>query len=600
MNLLSLSEITEKAQNAFKRFPITLIWAILGTFFCMFLLEDTDTDRFEENIDTVLTLVLGISWFIGIQFLIEQLKAPKKWKGLKIVVFGLLVAFFWYLPADGSKINDNPEFLIRFALYFFAGHLFVLFAPFLLKWDKRAYWNYLKSLTIAIGRSVFFSGVLCLGLVLALVSIDALFEANIRGERYGQLFIFCLGIVNTWIYLSDFPENILYNTNINFERALDVFVKYILIPLVLLYVVILYAYGFKILFDWELPKGWVSYLVTALALLGFVVHVIIDPVQKSSKAWTIQRFYPWFYVVLLPLVVLLFVAIFRRVADYGITENRYFVLIIAFWILGISLYLLMSKEKRLIVLPISLLVLALLTSFGFWGVFEISKNSQIRQFRKVFETVESNYKKATSEQFDQLKSILDYMHERESLPELDAITGIHLQNSFNDTLVEKWETQGWFDTTKVLDSLGITVSQEELDKKNPNGTFYSYYTDQYKIRNYNIGQFSYFSPIQFDSHNKNKREIGAFKVTFDSENVSLSLLANNDSSPALEIPLKKKLIALTRFGTDLYKVNEREMVLESENDSILVQLILTDINYNVKQDSVMVNNASALMFLKQK
>src|SRR5690606_2926956 len=117
-------------------------------------------------------------------------------------------------------------------------------------------------------RSAFFSGVLYIGLVLALLAIQALFNVSIPDRRFGQLFVFCLGIMNTWVYLSDFPKKVISLTDIYFNKPLEVFVKYILIPLILLYIVILYAYGFKIIFQWELPKGWVSYLVTALAILG--------------------------------------------------------------------------------------------------------------------------------------------------------------------------------------------------------------------------------------------------------------------------------------------------------------------------------------------
>jgi len=68
------------------------------------------------------------------------------------------------------------------------------------------------------------------------------------------------------------------------------FLFFALIPLVLLYIIILYAYSFKIIFQWELPKGWVSYLVTALALLGFLVQVIINPIQNTVKSWMINQF----------------------------------------------------------------------------------------------------------------------------------------------------------------------------------------------------------------------------------------------------------------------------------------------------------------------
>lgn len=600
MLLPSIAELADKAKIAFKRFPITLVWAIVGTFFCIFLLEDTTAERLEENTDILMTLILGVSWLIGIQFFVEQLKVQKIWGWLKLVILGLLFAFFWYMPSNGNELDDNIEFLIRFALFFIAGHLFVLFAPFALKWDKSAYWNYLKTMGTAIGRSLIFSGVLYLGLVLALAAIDALFEVQIRGERYGQLFVFCLGIVNTLIYLSDFPQNVHENKDIQFHRALEVFVKYILIPLVVLYLVILYSYGFKILLEWELPKGWVSYLVTALALLGFVVQVVVNPVQQTIKSWAINKFYPWFYILLLPLILLLFVAIFRRISDYGVTENRYFVVLLAFWILGISLYLLLAKKTRLILLPISIFILALFSAIGPWGALPVSKNSQINRFEKVLTAVRVNENMATVDQHEQLRSILNYLDERRALLKLEPIIGIAMRSAFKDSVDGELKAYVGLDTEKVLNALGVTISAKELSKIRPNGEYYIYNGNQNSIHNYDIKEFHYFAPITFKSINHAPLEIGEYDIRFNAEEVKLSFIHKRDISMTLELAMMEILIGLTEHGPDLSKLNEEQLTLQNQNNKILVKLIFTDLGFNSKKDSISINHASALLFLREK
>ncbi|NNE75687.1 MAG: DUF4153 domain-containing protein [Pricia sp.] len=597
MNFLSFPELTDKAQNAFKRFPLTLLWALIGTLSFMYFIHE-DEKLFEEQLGICLMFILGISWLMGTQFLIEQLGRPKKGMFLKLIVVGLLLAFYWHLP-EGTKIDDTPAFFIRFFLYFIAGHLFVLFAPFLLKWHKVAYWNYLKSTAMALSRSAFFSGVLFLGLVLTLAAIDALFEVNIPGQRYGQLFIFCVGVVNTWIYLSDFPLEIHQNTSIHFQKALEVLVKYILIPLVILYVLILYVYGLKIVLQWELPQGRVSYLITALAFLGFIVQVIINPVQKTLASWAINRFHPWFYILLLPPTVLLFVAIFRRIADYGITEKRYFVMVLAFWIAAMTLYLLFTKKKNLIVLPISLFALTLLSSFGFWGVLPVSINSQLRQFEKVFNEVNTQNKIASTDQFRQLKSIILYVNERESLSKLNHITGIDMQNAFKDTANGLSMASRRIDTRKVMDSLGISVNPENLANVPPFGTHYNYYADQNRVNEYDIRNFNYFATIRFHSQAANKMEIGDFYIHFNSEQVNLLLVNKNDSSRTLQIPLRSKLLQLSKRGVNLGHPGEKEMTLEVKADSVTAKLIVTELDYTIKQDSIHLIHSSAYLFLKQ-
>ena len=600
MLLPSVAELADKAKIAFKRFPITLVWAIVGTMFGIMLLEDTTAERLEENTDILMTMILGVSWLIGIQFYVEELKAQKKWGWLKLVILGLLFAFFLYMPSNGNELDDNIEFLIRFTLFFIAGHLFVLFAPFVLKWDKSAYWNYLKTMGAAIGRSIFFSGVLYIGLILALAAIDALFEVHIRGERYGQLFIFCLGIVNTLIYLSDFPKNLHDNKDILFHRALEVFVQYILIPLVLLYLVILYSYGLKILLEWELPKGWVSYLVTALALLGFVVQVIVNPVQKTINSWAINKFYPWFYILLLPLIVLLFVAIFRRISDYGVTENRYFVVLLAFWILGISLYLLVAKKTRLTLLPISIFILILFSAIGPWGALPVSKNSQVKRFEKVLSAVRVNENMATVDQHEQLRSILNYLNDRRALSKLEPIVGITIRSAFKDSINGELEEYGGLDAEKILNTLGVTISAAALSKNKPYGENYIYNSNQNNIHNYDIKDFHYFAPITFKSISHVPLEIGEYDVRFNAKEVKLSFVHQKDFSKTLELDMMETLIGLTELGPDLSKLNEEQLTLQNQNNTILVKLIFTDLGFNNNKDSITINHASALLFLREK
>ena len=588
MNLPSLNEITEKGQKAFKRFPVTLIWAIVGSLYFIIIINNS-SNSFDEHANLFITLILGLSWLIGIQFFIEQLADSKKWLWLKLVVLAFLFLFYWHLP-EAQKLDDNPEYLTRFFLYFIGGHLFVLFAPFTRKWDRSAYWNYVMTVGASIGRSLLFSGVLYLGLTLALVAIDALFDVKIQGKRYGQLFIFCLGIVNTWIYLADFPKNIQENTTLYINKALEVFVKYILIPLVLLYMIILYAYSFKIIFQWQLPKGWVSYLVTALALLGFLVQVIINPIQKNVKSWTINQFYPWFYRFLLPLTTLLFVAIFRRISDYGITEKRYFVLAIALWILGIVLYILFSKSKRLIVLPSSLLIITLASSFGFWGAFHVSENSQVRQFKKVFTNVISNHKIATNRQYVQLRSIIDYLDDKQSISKLGSITGIDMEATF--------KKDKWLNTTKVLDSLGITIDPNEKNNS-LYSNYYSYYKNINNNISYDISSYQYMTEIALPNYKVKRTQLGVHELSINSKNESLSILSTKDSSTIMDIPIKEKLKALTKYGKDLQKAKEKDLTIISKNDSIAVKLIFTQLGFYMKKDSISISNSRAFLFLKK-
>ncbi|WP_430908693.1 DUF4153 domain-containing protein [Maribacter sp. 2-571] len=600
---LSFNHITQKAQKAFNRFPVVLLWVLFGTLFCIYKTDNNTDDLFDSSYGTFLTFILGVSWLVAAQFFIEQQKNPKRWQALKFVIVLFLLLFWWSFP-NTAETEAGPESVARFFIYLIAGHLFVFFAPFIQKWNKAAYWNYLKAIGKAILRSGFFSGVLYIGLLLGLLAIDALFDARIKDVRFLQLFFFCLGVVNTWIYLSDFPKNVLDNNTIQFQKALEVFVKYILIPLVLLYLAILYAYSFKILLEWELPKGWVSYLVTILAFLGFLVQVIINPIQKSIQAWTINRFYPWFYWLLLPLLVLLYVAILRRVFDYGITENRYFVLLLALWITAMCCYLLFAKNRRLIVLPISLFLMTMCCSFGFWGVFKVSKNSQVRQFEKVYTSVVANNNFGTSKELKQLKSILKYLDDRRMLSELDPITGIAMVPAFKDSTYQTDSYRSrytWTDTRKILDSLSISLHPSEAsDRENDSYTMYNYNSDYFfRGKSISLTGYDYFAPIFWYENSDTITDMGDFKLTYDKRTLSLLFSSKTDTSIRQAVSLEQKLEALTKYNSQIPEKNKHEMILDFNEGVLSGKLILTDIGYRKQQnDSIVLYRAHAYLFLK--
>ena len=51
-------------------------------------------------------------------------------------------------------------------------------------------------------------------------------------------------------------------------------IQFILIPLVGLYLLILYVYGLQILFTWELPKGGLTYLILSFSIAGMLAVLL--------------------------------------------------------------------------------------------------------------------------------------------------------------------------------------------------------------------------------------------------------------------------------------------------------------------------------------
>lgn len=578
----SFGEITAKGKQTFKRFPITIAWAIISTLFVLYVIE-VESPKQITYVKMILVFVLGISWLIATRFFEEQFQQDKEW--IFLITLGFLFGFYLSIPNDETV---DETMLIRFTLYLIAGHLLVFVAPFVFKHDTNTYFNYVKAIFIAIVRSLFFSMVLYLGIVLALLAIKHLFTIDFDGKRFFQLFIICVGIVNTWIYLSDFPLDVHAQKTIHYTKALEVLVKYILIPLVVLYLIILYAYSLKIVVNWRLPKGWVSYLVTALAFLGFLIQVLIRPIEKTIDSRIMKRFYPWFYYLLLPLTLLLFVAIFRRISEYGITEKRYFVLVLACWILGITLYMLIKQHKKTTWFSLSLAFLALLISFGAWGAFSVSTKSQVHQFKKVFNEIKAQKFTTTYEKKSQLHSIVQYLADKNATHKIANELGYNPEETFKDE-------NSWALSNSIMDSLHVTTTTT----KGADAERYKHYGLSRSL-SFPIDGYMYMKNIELNEYETNltAKTIRGYHFVLSSKTNNLRI-ANEKKRFFEIINLDSLVVSLLRKPEGYDLKNSDELTVVKQYDTLKLKLIFTNLNITTEKEKSKINYANAFVFIKE-
>lgn len=585
MKLFTPTELSTKAAEAFRRFPFVLVWVTVSTMvLIVFANEDVDV-IFEEGSRVTLIAALGVPWLIGAQFYIEQFKRKGLW-WIKMLIIALLILMYYILPIydPDTPVRDVSPYT-RWALYFITGHLTLLFAPFITVWHPKAYWNYVSNIFTAICRSALFSGVLFLGLVLAMLAVQYLFAVDIHGKRYFQLFLLCLGIINTWVYLSGFPKDIQHAIHLNFYKGIEVFVKFILIPLAALYIVILYAYFLKILVQWELPKGWVSYLITILSGLLFLIQGVIHPVRISHESLLIKKFQPLAYWLLLPLLILLYVAIYKRISDYGVTEARYFLILVALFITGATLYLLISRKQQLRYLPIALAILALGSSFGPWGAFSMSKKSQLAAFKKVytaFAKAEKNTPLSTQE-YNRFKSITSYLYNRDGLKSASSILGYDPLTTF--TNINYWQI-----TDKIIDSLGLKVENRyDLPLR-----YYTYEQDQALF----IGGYQWSKNFYFTTSNASHEIAKGYRMQLSSDGQSVKILKGD--TPILELPAEELIRQLQDESPDIPIQILTKMQLQGSTAAIDVHLHFNTLNVRDDAGILTINDAQGVALLNVK
>ncbi|HET9707108.1 MAG TPA: DUF4153 domain-containing protein, partial [Gemmatimonadales bacterium] len=112
------------------------------------------------------------------------------------------------------------------------------------------------------------------------------------------------------------------------------------------------------------------------ASVGTLSWLLVYPLETQAEYAWVKPFTRGFYIVLLPAIVMLWLAIGKRVAQYGVTERRYFMIVLSVWWAGIAIYYTLGKSRNIKVIPATLCALGLLTFLGPWGAYRVSLASQ--------------------------------------------------------------------------------------------------------------------------------------------------------------------------------------------------------------------------------
>ena len=570
-------ELPTKMIMAFKRFPLTLIWVTIGSFFVISLINNR-INIFSIHYKEVITLILGVSWLIGAQFITESHRSKLVGWAVKTAIVLLLILYYFNLPENHDAAQTHT--FLRWFILLLAGHIFIFFAPFIFYWNTVDYWNYLRRIIVAISRSILFSGIIYLGLSLALLAIENLFTFNIPVEIYFELFIFCLGIINTFIYLSDFPKEIYNTQKLHYSTALDVLIKYILVPILILYLLIVYAYSFTILLTWQLPEGWVSYLISILAITGFIIYIIIDPIREKHQNLIIRKFHPILQFSLLPLFILLFVAIYARINAYNFTENRYLLLILAFWLLGITLFTLISKKRKLALLPISLFILCLLSIYGPWNVFRVSTQAQSNELSELIIKTNNGEQALTGDEVERFKNITRYLKEREKLNLIDDEIGFetyYLKHSYS---------AGKY----MLDS--IYGKNNYTENKPSNFDDKSFYYNNYNFHDeINIKGYEKFINVSASTflHQKNR---SPYNLEIDQSEIIL----RNSFNELFRIDMENDIIEKLQKYQSLTNIPEGSFVYEL-NKKAKFKVVIISLNGTNQNNKIKIKSITAYIFI---
>lgn len=426
MKLPSIQEIIRGAVSTVRRFPFVLAVAAIGTAAAMYSIEYEATAETSEALRVLFTSLLGGPMLIGLALLAEKRRWSRRTAmALQAGGFVLLVLYAWTLP--GNLATAPQSHIVRVMMHIVGMHLFVAIAPWMGRGEINGFWQFNKTLFLRACIAGLFTGVLFAGLAIALAAVENLFEIPVPGQRYGQLWTLLVGMFATWFFLAGVPEDLdALDREEEYPKGLKIFSQYVLFPLVVIYFIILAAYSGKIVIAWDWPYGWVSRLILGFSTAGMFSLLLLYPVREREGNRWIPAASRLFYIVLAPLLVMYFLAVLRRLSDYGLTEPRYIAVITGVWLAVMVLYFLFSRGKNPKAIPLTMCVFLFLISVGPWGAISISEQSQVERLRALLEKngllAGGSLREAAApvpfEDAREISAVLDYLHEMHGYEEI--------------------------------------------------------------------------------------------------------------------------------------------------------------------------------------
>ena len=385
-----MSKIKEKIKSflpdmkkAIERFPLTVFCSVVVFILSVYLVENPELKN--ENLlnelhKMVILLGMSIPLTLALELAREKYFSGKnKWvirsvNALITLVFIIFYRFYYLSGKNSSSTLDSLEQLMATGIIFF---LCFLLVPVIGKKDEEE--KYFQSIIVDKTVTILFSVVLFLGLIAVFATIDGLSLIKLDSNIYIETWLFVVFVFSVIFFLSKLKKVDESLENYEIHKIFKFLIYFIVIPLITTYTGILYVYFGKMLITRSWPQGLVSHLILWYTIFSLFIMIMVTPMaKKDSVARVFKKYFPF---ASLPLLVLSIVSISKRISQYGVTPSRYFVVLLAMWLI----FCMVSSifKARLSVILISLITVVYISVFTPVNNRRITLMSQNKRFEKI-------------------------------------------------------------------------------------------------------------------------------------------------------------------------------------------------------------------------
>ena len=378
-----IKQILPDMKRGIERFPLTIFCGIIVFLLSFYVLETsgTNNNRFiEEVLKFIFLMILCIPLTAALELVREKYFSGKnKWiiRALNAMITLAFIVFyrFYYLYEVGKELFfDNSEKLLATGIIFF---LFFLLAPIIGKKDEEE--KYFQSVIVDKAVTVLFSVVLFLGLTVVFLTVDGLSLIKLEGKIYVETWLFVVFVFAMIFFASKLKKVDENLEEYEIHKVFKFLIYFIVIPLITIYTGILYIYFGKMLVTRSWPQGLVSHLILWYTIFSLFIMIMVTPMTKKDPvAKVFKKYFPFASI---PLLALSIVSISKRISQYGVTELRYFIVLLGIWLI----FCMVSSifKARLSIILISLIAVVYISVFSPVNNRRITIMSQNKRLERI-------------------------------------------------------------------------------------------------------------------------------------------------------------------------------------------------------------------------
>ena len=342
--------------------------------------------------------------------------------------------FSWIVPLLALAIigmtNDSAEFYLTSPKFWganFIALLVLLGFPFERNNQGFTYRNFTNLFHLGLATAVW---LLVFGLVAAILfTITTLFNVEFSNSFYDHFYT-SLGIFTQPLFFLVFQQR-QAKSEMTLNRIFEILVNFVLAPALMIFTVLLYAYVVQIIFEGVLPKGMLANITLPYLLGGLGVYALRSICAKAR--WeTFFKFYP--YLAIVP-IVLLWLAIDRRISAYAWTEQRIYLVALATAI-TIAYAILIVPKARQYRLISGVVMVAIFAMTWIVKPQEIAYQSQTVRFEQLLKKLN------LSDGSGKIRDDIDFVERLENMPKSELKDWEELDN-VSDYLLYRVEIKSY-------------------------------------------------------------------------------------------------------------------------------------------------------------